>query len=583
MSAGFGIVKFEQHTSAHLNFPYQLWYNALSCFVPLLSRSIRGKHIYAHNLGSGMLRVYLYLSLIFLLAISGGQGAYAQCILANPSFELGGSSGEVIGGWTQTGIVGATATATHGHYGARVSGPNTGDWDFSCFWQSFDTGSGEQWCASVKGWHSSTNPLTGGSRAILRIEWRNPSGSLIDYELHTVADASTPLDEVVEFYVESQLAPSGTATTHILVAVLQDPAEPSPDAYFDEVTFYNMGPPTQDDIQWNDFPGGRSFSFSGYDWRVKGPGYYGPGPNLFCDTESCTWVDVDDRLHMTIQEISGSWYSTEITLVDALGYGDYIFTTMGQLDAIDPHTVLGMFTWEYGSCWDNAYLWWGPYNEFDIEFSYWTDPGSDIGQFVAQPYDFPGNISKFDATFGVDELTSHAFLWLSDRVECRSWRGGPDDEASENMIHTWTYTGPHIPRPEQPRVHINLWQVNGPPAVYQEVVIDEFTFIPEDTPTDAEQPESTPASHLAVARPNPFNACATIKYTIEKGGITEITVYNVSGRQVRTLVNQFVPAGVHEVVWDGRNDSGGRVASGLYLYRLRADEVVETRKMILLR
>jgi hypothetical protein len=151
------------------------------------------------------------------------------------------------------------------------------------------------------------------------------------------------------------------------------------------------------------------------------------------------------------------------------------------------------------------------------------------------------------------------------------------------MIHSWTYTGPHIPRPEQPRVHVNLWQVNGPPAAYQEVVIDEFTFVPEGVATDAQQPRPELASHLAVARPNPFNACATIQYTLEKGGATEIIVYDVNGRLVRTLVSGYAPAGVHEVIWDGRNDSGNRVASGLYLYRLRTGDVVETRKMILLR
>ena len=86
-----------------------------------------------------------------------------------------------------------------------------------------------------------------------------------------------------------------------------------------------------------------------------------------------------------------------------------------------------------------------------------------------------------------------------------------------------------------------------------------------------------------MARPNPFNACATVAYTAGKGGMVEITVYDVSGRLVRTLVNQFVPAGVREVVWDGRSDSGVRVASGLYFCRLRTGDVVETKKMVLLR
>lgn len=534
-------------------------------------------------MGPNVRRVSVYISVLSLLAIAAVGDAEAQCILANPSFELGGSSGEVFGGWYQFGSVGSSANATHGAVAARVTGPNSGDWDVSGYWQSFDCDPGEQWSASVKGWHSSANPLTGGSRAILNIEWRNPSGSLIDYESHTVADASTPIDQVVDFYVESQPAPSGTATTHFLLGVLQDPGEPAPDAFYDQATFYSLGPPTQDELQWNDFPGGRTVDFGGYTWRVKGPGYYGPGPSLFCDTESCVWVDMDNRLHMTIQEISGSWYSTEVALEPSLGYGDYIFTTVGRLDQLDPHDVLGLFLWEYGACWDNAYLWWNPYNEIDVEFSYWNQPGTDIGQFVAQPYDYPGNILRFDAEFSVGELTSHAFRWLSDRVEFRSWRGGPGDEAPENMIRSWTYTGPHIPRPEQPRVHINLWQFNGHPSLYQEVVLDEFTFVPEGVTTEAQQPGTEAAGCLAVARPNPFNACATIQYTIEKGGIAEVTVYDVSGRVVRTLVNSFVPAGIHEVIWDGRNDSGVRVASGLYLCRLRAGGIVETRKLILLR
>jgi flagellar hook assembly protein FlgD len=63
----------------------------------------------------------------------------------------------------------------------------------------------------------------------------------------------------------------------------------------------------------------------------------------------------------------------------------------------------------------------------------------------------------------------------------------------------------------------------------------------------------------------------------------EIVVYDVRGRRVRTLVNKFVPAGYHEAVWDGRDDFGNRVASGVYLYQLRAGGVAETRKMVLLK
>ncbi|UCH85527.1 MAG: T9SS type A sorting domain-containing protein [Candidatus Latescibacterota bacterium] len=531
-----------------------------------------------------MTRVALYwLTTVFLCGF-GLQQAGAQCILTNPSFEIGDSGANVFAGWNQWGVVGSSTDATHGSVAAKVIGPNWGEWQTSGYWQQMDTSPGERWSVSVDVWHTSTNPIIGQSKAIVNIEWRDINDDLIDFETRTAADATTPIDEVQEFAFESQPAPLGTVKTRILVAVLQSShAHPIAHVYYDQVTFYNLTSPTQDEIQWNDFPGLRTLEFSGRTWRVKGPGYYGPGPNLFSDSPSATWVDVDDRLHMTIQNFGGSWYSTEITLQDALGYGDYIFTTVGRLDMLHPNAVLGIFLWEYGPCWDPAYLWWNPYNEIDIEYSRWSDPGNDLGQFVAQPWDWYGNINRFDATFSEGEVTSHAFRWLPDRVEFRSWRGGANDETPGNMIHEWTYTGPHISRPEQPRVHINLWQVNGPPSSNQEVVFEEFTYIPEFDPTGIPDVTVFEATHLSPARPNPFNPTTTIGYTVRLDVNAEIIVYDVKGRRVRTLVNKFVPAGYHEVLWDGRDDLGNRVASGVYLYQLRAGGIVETRKMVLLK
>jgi hypothetical protein len=524
-------------------------------------------------------RLYCLFLALFFFAFCP-QDSSGQCILANPSFELSGS-GVTFGGWSQFGVIGSSSEATHGAVAAKVSGPNLGGWDVSGYWQSLESAPGDRWSASVYAWHTATKPLTGQSKAILNIEWRNAAGNPIRSESHTGADASPPLGQPQYYYVESGPAPTGTVTTRLLLGVLQSPTDPSPDVYYDQATFYNLGPPTHDDIQWNDFPGGRTVSFSGKSWRVKGDGYYGPGPNLFNDSESCVWVDPDNRMHLTIKYIGGAWYSTEVTLEDALGYGDYIFTTLGRLDALHVNAVFGLFLWEYFSCYDPANGWWNPYNEIDVEFSRWGNAANAPGQFVAQPYDYPGNIDRFAATFSDGELTSHAFLWLSDRVEFRSWRGGPNDESPANMIHEWTYAGPHIPRPEQPRVHMNLWQFNGPPSTNQEVVIDEFTFVPEGV-TDA-QPAPAAKNSLSAAWPNPFNPQTTIAYTTEKGGFAEIIVFDVSGRRVRTLVSGFVPAGIHEVAWNGRDDSGRPVASGVYLYSFRTGGFSETRKMVLLK
>jgi hypothetical protein len=529
------------------------------------------------------------LAIIFLLlATPSVNGVYAQCILSNPSFEIPDGGPNEFDGWNQFGVVGTSANALHGASAARVSGPNLGGWDVSGYWQRFDSAPGDQWVAGVCAWHTGVNPLTGSSKAILNIEWRNSSGDIIDYESHDVLTPATPLDDVELFTVTSQPAPAGTASIHFLLGVLQAPGEAPPDVYYDLATIYNTGPPTQSDLQWDDFPGGRTINFSGRTWRVKGPGYYGPGPNSFSDSPSSVWVDASDRLHLTVKDIGGTWYSTEVVPADALGYGDYIFTTVGRLDLLDDNVILGLFLWEYPPCWNPDYDSWNAFNEIDIEFSRWGTPGNDMAQFVAQPWDEPGNINRFDATFSDGELTSHAFRWLPDRVEYRSWRGGPQDESAENYIHTWTYTGPHIPRPEQPRVHINLWQI-AEPQNDQEVVIDEFTFVEECVPphcdpiasgVPGERPEWR-ASLTAV--PNPFNPSTTIRFVVEEAGFTQLAVYDVLGRRVRTLVSGVVPAGEHEVVWSGRDDSGGRVASGVYLCHMRSNGFVDTRKVVLLK
>lgn len=510
--------------------------------------------------------------------------ARAQCLLANPSFELTGS-GTTFGGWNQFGPTGSSSVAYHGHRSARVSGPNSGNWDVAGYWQALDTAPGESWLASVHVWNTSTQPLSGQSTAILNIEWRDGASNLISYESHTVADASSPTDAWLDFAVQSGPAPAGAAKTRLLLAVLQGPADPQPVVRFDQATFDPAGPPALDDVQWNDFPGARTVSFSGRDWRVKGPGYYGPGPNLFSDATNAVWVDASDRLHLKLQNLSGQWYSSEVALEQALGYGDYVFTTVGRLDQLDPAVVFGLFLWQYGSCWDGAYLWWNAFNEIDVEFSRWGNPSADIAQFVAQPYDYPGNIQRFDAAFSNGELTSHAFRWTADTVAFRSWRGGPQDEAPGTLIHAWTYTGPHIPRPEQPRVHLNLWRPGNPPPAAQEVVLDAFTFVPED-PGVVAVPWPGPAvagsGWLAPARPNPMAASTRIGYVLPHETRVALAVYDVGGRRVRHLADGVQTAGAHVATWDGRDDSGRRPRPGVYLIRLSAGAHVETGRVVLL-
>ena len=526
-----------------------------------------------------MPRQLLIALTIIIPAVFSFDSANGQCILANPSFEIGGSGGPVFGGWNQFGAVGSVTTASHGHQAARVSGPGNGTWDMSGFWQRQDCSPGEQWEATGQVQHPSTKPLTGSNAALVNIEWRNAAGDLIEYESFTVADAATVSDVYQEFSLTSSPAPAGTTGVRFLVGTLQGPSDPTSDVYFDQVTFFSTSFPTIDEQQWHDYPGEEILSFGGYNWRVKGPGVYGPGNNYFCDSSTCAWVDAEDQLHLTLKNQGSYWSSTEVTCEDPLGYGDYILTTIGRLDQIDPQAVLGIFLWEYGTCWDYGYLWWNAFNEIDIEYSRWGNAGSDIAQFVAQPYDYPNNISRFDANFGDEEVVSHAMRWLPDRVEYRVWRGGPTDESDQNMVHSWTYTGPHIPRPEQPRMHLNLWKLEATPATNQEVVFTDFNFIPEGGMSAADLADNfhpAPNSHLFAATPNPFNPQTQLRFELIEASTIQLDIYDLSGRLVRSLVDDYLDSGEHHAIWDGRDQGGKRVGSGVYLVRLRGDNFIET-------
>jgi hypothetical protein len=86
--------------------------------------------------------------------------------------------------------------------------------------------------------------------------------------------------------------------------------------------------------------------------------------------------------------------------------------------------------------------------------------------------------------------------------------------------------------------------------------------------------------------PNPFNPVTSIHYSVSnksKATHTSLKIYNILGQQVRTLVDGFQKAGNFEVIWDGRDDEGNDLSSGIYFYTLVADDYRSTRKMTFLK
>ena len=83
--------------------------------------------------------------------------------------------------------------------------------------------------------------------------------------------------------------------------------------------------------------------------------------------------------------------------------------------------------------------------------------------------------------------------------------------------------------------------------------------------------------------PNPFNPVTTISYDLPENGLVNITIYDMLGRQVKTLKNQTQDAGYRSIVWDATNDYGKPVSAGIYLYQIQAGEYMQTKKMVLLK
>jgi len=106
------------------------------------------------------------------------------------------------------------------------------------------------------------------------------------------------------------------------------------------------------------------------------------------------------------------------------------------------------------------------------------------------------------------------------------------------------------------------------------------------SPTDVQEipTEQLPSTFSLLQNyPNPFNPSTVIEFTVPQRGHVEITVYNLLGQRVNTLVDEPLPPGVYRTVWYGRDESGHYVATGIYFYRLLAGDFVATKKMVLLK
>ena len=114
---------------------------------------------------------------------------------------------------------------------------------------------------------------------------------------------------------------------------------------------------------------------------------------------------------------------------------------------------------------------------------------------------------------------------------------------------------------------------NGQELDYQDSFIYEFSssdLIPNST-------------ELSNVYPNPFNPSTTIDYQLSVGSDVSLIIYDMKGSIVKTLVSNFQDAGLHQVTWNGKNDNGGQVSSGMYLVRMQTNGQLYQQAITLLK
>jgi hypothetical protein len=112
----------------------------------------------------------------------------------------------------------------------------------------------------------------------------------------------------------------------------------------------------------------------------------------------------------------------------------------------------------------------------------------------------------------------------------------------------------------------------------------EYIEVP-NIPTGVGEPENGIPTAFGISQnyPNPFNPSTELDYAVKEASFVSIKVFNLLGQEVRTLVSEHKDRGIHKAAWDGKDDAGREVPSGMYLYTMVAGDFSQSQKMMLLK
>ena len=238
--------------------------------------------------------------------------------------------------------------------------------------------------------------------------------------------------------------------------------QPGTTYYYKVSAFNNAGnsqPAGPDTVMTKPGHSATLIQWQGYTWEARSDTQGNPGGNHWRPEN----VSVDDNgaLHLSLQRIGDTWYSSEVTMVDTLGLGEFTLEMDQAIPELDASVVIGFFVHIVSG--DTTF-------EPDIEFSRYNDtlPSSQAGQYVIHRTspDTSQRIWHGYSLDALDAISSHTIYWQPDFLSFAGYSGHiQDTPIPERVVHKWAHVGPYSPGPGTGTVHLNLWITPNPDAL----------------------------------------------------------------------------------------------------------------------
>lgn len=164
---------------------------------------------------------------------------------------------------------------------------------------------------------------------------------------------------------------------------------------------------------------------------------------------------------------------------------------------------------------------------------------------------------------------------LADTFKIKVWTG-PFPPTSWDL----EYVSGENMGPVWPGIQIGGWWLDGSVVIFDDFMVVTYEQVTAIDPINNQQPDGY---WLSQNYPNPFNPTTTIDFNMPSSQEVKLVLYDLNGREVRTLLNEKQGAGLHSVVWDSRDDAGNTMPSGVYFYQLTAGSYSTTKKLMLIK